>query len=140
MNPDWNELWGWICLLRCRQACDWGLPVQPPPPWPPLRHCLCHPHGSSKLHSAALHLLFLKNQTSISRHLPHANATSAHSQCFVESVRGKKDWVNGSLAGAVSGLALGLRSECYCGPALPLSSTAVEFLADWKCALLNGRC
>jgi len=32
-------------------------------------------------------------------------------QCFVESVRGKKDWINGSLAGAASGLALGLRRE-----------------------------
>lgn len=32
-------------------------------------------------------------------------------QCFVESARGKKDWMNGSLAGAAAGMALGLRSE-----------------------------
>jgi hypothetical protein len=32
-------------------------------------------------------------------------------QCFAESVRGKTDWVNGSLAGGAAGLALGLRRE-----------------------------
>ncbi|PSC69911.1 outer envelope pore 16-chloroplastic mitochondrial isoform B [Micractinium conductrix] len=35
--------------------------------------------------------------------------TFATVDCFAESVRGKKDWVNGSLAGAAAGLALGLR-------------------------------
>ncbi|KAL4428487.1 hypothetical protein ABPG75_002576 [Micractinium tetrahymenae] len=35
--------------------------------------------------------------------------TFAAVDCFAESVRGKKDWVNGSLAGAAAGLALGLR-------------------------------
>ena len=42
-------------------------------------------------------------------------------QCFAESVRGKKDWVNGSLAGAASGLALGLRREWEVGSGLALA-------------------
>ncbi len=32
-------------------------------------------------------------------------------QCFSESVRGKKDWLNGALGGIAAGGVLGLRSE-----------------------------
>lgn len=42
----------------------------------------------------------------LSNSYPHSSP-----QCLMEGARGKKDWVNGSLAGAVAGAMLGLRSE-----------------------------
>jgi hypothetical protein len=35
-------------------------------------------------------------------------------QCFAESVRGTRDWMNGAMAGGAAGMALGLRRECCC--------------------------
>jgi hypothetical protein len=36
---------------------------------------------------------------------------SPHIQCVAESIRGKKDWINGSLGGIAAGAMLGLRGE-----------------------------
>ncbi|EFN55413.1 expressed protein [Chlorella variabilis] len=50
-----------------------------------------------------------------------------HCPCFAESARGKKDWVNGSLAGGAAGLALGLRIGSL--PAAVKSAAALAFVS-----------
>lgn len=53
--------------------------------------------------------------------------TFAAVDCFAESARGKKDWVNGSLAGSAAGLALGLRIGSL--PAAVKSAAALAFVS-----------
>lgn len=67
-------------------------------------------------------------------------------QLVAESMRGKKDWINGSLAGAAAGAMLGLRSECgqlrTCGGAVPVCSAVGYVLlaaAAWTCSAAGGR-